>query len=82
MLPGLRDKYIKAGQVRVIFAYFPTEGPKAAVAGVCAARQGKFWEFADALFALGAGGLCGCGCRCGGCISGCWVGIRLGHIKS
>jgi protein-disulfide isomerase len=51
VLPGLRDKYIKDGQVRVVYAYYPSEGPKAAVAGVCAARQGKFWEFADALYA-------------------------------
>jgi len=51
VLPALRDKYVKDGQLRILFFYYPNEGPKAAVAAACASRQGKFWEFADALYA-------------------------------
>ena len=51
VLPALRDKYVKDGQLRIIYFYYPSEAPKAAVAAACASRQGKFWEFADALYA-------------------------------
>ena len=44
---GLRDKYVKDGKLRILYFYYPSEGPKAAVAAACASRQGKFWEFAD-----------------------------------
>jgi protein-disulfide isomerase len=49
--PALRDKYVKDGKVRLVYEYYPTDAPKAAAAGICAARQGKFWELHDALFA-------------------------------
>jgi protein-disulfide isomerase len=50
VLPTLRDKYVKDGKLRIVYFYYPSEGPKAAVAAACASRQGKFWEFADALY--------------------------------
>jgi len=49
--PVLRDKYVKAGQLRIVFKVFPVSAPKAAAAALCAAGQGKFWEFEGALFA-------------------------------
>jgi protein-disulfide isomerase len=49
--PQLRDKYVTPGKVRVVYKLFPTEGPKAAAAAVCAVNQGKFWEFRDVLLA-------------------------------
>ena len=51
VLPALRDKYVKDGQLRILYFYYPSSAPKAAVAAACASRQGKFWEFADALYA-------------------------------
>jgi protein-disulfide isomerase len=49
--PSLRDKYVKAGKLRMVYEFDVTDGPKAAEAGICAARQGKFWELADLLYA-------------------------------
>ncbi len=49
--PALRDKYVTTGKMRVVFKVFPSDAPKAAAAAACAANQGKFWEFADTLFA-------------------------------
>jgi protein-disulfide isomerase len=52
--PTLRDKYIKAGQVRWVFKFAePSQGgaPNAAAASLCALDQGKFWEYRDALYA-------------------------------
>jgi protein-disulfide isomerase len=48
--PALRSKYIDAGLVRWVVAYFPISDPRAAVAGVCAARQDRFWDYRSALF--------------------------------
>ncbi len=43
-----------AGKVRLVFRQFPLEfhknAPKAAEGALCAADQGKFWEFHDVLF--------------------------------
>jgi protein-disulfide isomerase len=43
------------GKVRLVFRHFPlsfhANAESAAVASECAAEQGKFWEFADKLFA-------------------------------
>lgn len=47
----LREKYVKTGQVRVIFKFLPLAAPKTALAAFCAADQGKFWEFSDRLAA-------------------------------
>ena len=42
------------GQVRLTYRHFPLsfhkEAPKAAEASMCAAQQGKFWEYHDALY--------------------------------
>ena len=43
--PQLIEKYVTPGKLRVVYKMFPTDGPKAALAGVCAAEQDKFWEF-------------------------------------
>jgi protein-disulfide isomerase len=48
--PTLRSKYIDTGQMREVFKFLPIYAPKAAVASLCAAQQGKFWEFHDVLF--------------------------------
>jgi len=48
--PVLRDKYVDTGQMRLVFKFLPIYSPKAAVASLCAADQGKFWEFHDILF--------------------------------
>ena len=47
--PTLKDKYIKDGQVRLVYKFLPSAAPKAAIAALCAADQGKFWEFRDLL---------------------------------
>jgi protein-disulfide isomerase len=49
--PALRDKYVQAGQLRIVFKVFPVSAPKAAAAALCAAGQGQFWEFESTLFA-------------------------------
>ncbi len=52
--PKLDAKYVKAGQVYVVFRYFPFIGPesfRAAEAAACAAEQGKFWEYQYTVFA-------------------------------
>ncbi len=51
VLPALREKYVKPGQVRVTFKLVPAVAPKASIAMLCAADQGKFWEFNDTLAA-------------------------------
>jgi protein-disulfide isomerase len=48
---ALRDKYVKTGQVRVVYKFYAAQSPKAAVASLCAGYQQKFWEFRDALLA-------------------------------
>ena len=47
---ALIEKYVDTGQLRLVFKFFPIYAPKAAVASLCAADQGKFWEFQDLLF--------------------------------
>ncbi|MGH7563245.1 MAG: DsbA family protein, partial [Gemmatimonadota bacterium] len=52
VFPALRSLY--GDQVRWVFVnrFFPQHlmAERAAMAGECAARQGKFWEFADPVF--------------------------------
>ena len=49
----LIDKYVKTGQVKLIwrdFAFLGQESFDAAVAARCAGEQGKFWEYHNYLF--------------------------------
>jgi protein-disulfide isomerase len=48
--PALKARYVDSGQVRLVFKFFPIYAPGSAVAALCAADQGKFWEFAGQLF--------------------------------
>ena len=48
---GLREKYVKPGQVRLVYKSVPITAPKTGIAALCAADQGKFWEFYDKLVA-------------------------------
>ena len=55
-LPQLNRRYVDSGRVQLAVRHFPLESihhgaTKAAVAAVCAANEGKFWEMHDALFA-------------------------------
>jgi protein-disulfide isomerase len=55
--PQIKTKYIDTGKVRVVFRHFPlsfhASAQKAAEAGECAARQGKFSEFHELVFQKG-----------------------------
>ena len=55
VLPALRRAYIDTGKVQLIFKDYPLsshrEAMPAAVAGRCAAAQGKFWPMNELLFA-------------------------------
>ncbi len=51
-LPRLEDEFVATGKLRYVFHNFPlehahSEALAAAVAGVCAGRQQKFWEMHD-----------------------------------
>lgn len=51
--PTLIDEYVKTGKLRIQFRHFPilgTESTRAHRAAVCAAEQGKFWQYHHALF--------------------------------
>jgi len=53
--PGIRDQYIKNGQVQLVYYDFPLGGAHkysflASRAGRCALDQNKFWEYHDLLF--------------------------------
>lgn len=53
--PALIRKYVDTGVVRLLWRDMPVHGKRseaAAVAGRAAARQGKFWPFNKAVFAL------------------------------
>ena len=54
VLPRLREEYIDTGKVRLFFLPLPVHGDaarKEAEAALCAAEQGLFWTFHDAVFA-------------------------------
>jgi protein-disulfide isomerase len=48
--PALKTKYVDTGQVRLMWKVLGAEAPKAAIAALCAADQGKFSEYRAALF--------------------------------
>lgn len=51
--PLIRNEYINTGKVRMVYkdlAFLGPESLAAAEAARCAADQGKFWEYHDALF--------------------------------
>jgi len=54
-LPLVKQDYIDTGRLLYAFRHFPLDihprAPDAAVAAMCAARQGKFWELHARLFA-------------------------------
>jgi len=56
VFPGLMSRYIKTGKVLFGFRNVPIpthkNAARAAEAGVCAGKQGRFWETYDQLFAL------------------------------
>ena len=57
-LREIEEKYVKNGKVRVAFnhyAFIGEESTRAAEASECANDQGKFWEYAAALFNNQAG---------------------------
>lgn len=64
-LPTVEKQYVESGKVLLAFRQYPLPihnfAEKAAEASLCAARQGKFWQFHDDLFAnqqtLDPGGL-------------------------
>lgn len=54
-LPQLRQEYIDAGEVKLVFRDFPQpdyhpEAMNAALAAACAADQDKYWEYHDKVF--------------------------------
>ncbi|MCL4487703.1 MAG: DsbA family protein [Chloroflexi bacterium] len=54
MLQQLAPQYIQTGKAKIIYHNFPIIGPEsvsAAEAAECAADQGKFWAYANDLFA-------------------------------
>lgn len=51
------DEYVKSGKLRYEFHNFPilgTESVYAAAGGVCAGKQGRFWEYQEKLFLIQA----------------------------
>lgn len=54
MLPELQKQYIATGKAQIVyhdFAWIGEESRQAAQAARCAARQSKFWDYHDILFA-------------------------------
>lgn len=51
-LPPIMDTYVKSGQVKVVFRYFPGHGTGETAMKIllCANEQGKFWELHDKVF--------------------------------
>lgn len=49
----IMEQYVMTGKVYLLFRHFPLYSPSiaAAEASLCAAEQGKFWEYHDILFA-------------------------------
>jgi protein-disulfide isomerase len=57
--PRLIDQYVAVNHVALVFKHLPVLGPEsiwAAQAAECAADQGEFWAYHDALYAAQGGG--------------------------
>lgn len=57
-LKQIVDKYVKTGQVQIVFRHYAVLGEesiRAAEAAECASRQDKFWAYYDTLYANQAG---------------------------
>lgn len=55
--PVILDEYVQTGRIRFEFLHMPILGPEsanAAIGGVCAAQQNKFWPYHKKLFATQA----------------------------
>jgi len=58
-LPQIVETYVRTGKVYFVYRHFPVvdrtdpaqESHRAAAAAVCAARQNRFWDYHDVLFA-------------------------------
>jgi protein-disulfide isomerase len=55
VLPNLKTEYVDTGKVRIAFRHLPLRAihryaVPAAQASVCAANQGRFWDYHDRLF--------------------------------
>ena len=51
--PQIRREYVERGKVRLVWRDFPnidSESAAAAAAARCAGRQGRFWQYHDALY--------------------------------
>ena len=58
-LPQIEEDYVRTGKLRLVFRNMPIEAIhplafNAAVAGMCANQQGRFWQWHDALFGSGS----------------------------
>ena len=52
-LGELRERYVDTGRAKLVFKDFPLNGPDSAMAAEashCAADQGMYWEYHDALY--------------------------------
>lgn len=55
--PGIIDQFVKSGQVRLEFKYFPLRQSSVGImiGAQCAADQGRFWDYQRLLFIAQAG---------------------------
>lgn len=53
--PAIKDKLLESGDIREVYLNFPLamhpKAPKAGEAAECAAKQGRFWDMHEAIFA-------------------------------
>ena len=57
-LGTIRERYVETGRAKLVFKDFPLNGPDSALAAEathCAADQGMYWEYHDALYGSWAG---------------------------
>lgn len=52
-LGAIKERYVETGRAKLVFKDFPLNGPDSALAAEathCAAEQGMYWEYHDALY--------------------------------